>query len=130
MKEKLLRKKGFTLVELIVVIAILAVLTAIAIPAFSGLVKDARQQALETDARSVGKGAQIVVTKAEADGASTVFVSTATFKQDALKAAAIEGTYSDGEITIDVDTSRWKVTRVALSRGGLTGEWITDSSTI
>lgn len=127
--KKSAHKSGFTLVELIVVIAILAVLAAIAIPTFNGIVREARIQALETDARSVGKGAQIIVTRAETEGKTAAFSATASFKQDALKAADIEGYYSDGEITIEVDTSRWKVTKVVLSRGNASGDWITDGST-
>jgi type IV pilus assembly protein PilA len=37
------RKKGFTLIELIVVVAILAILAAVAIPSFLGLQKKAKQ---------------------------------------------------------------------------------------
>lgn len=43
-------KKGFTLVELVVVIAILAILAAIAIPAVIGIVNNASDTALESEA--------------------------------------------------------------------------------
>lgn len=43
--KKLLKKEGFTLVELIVVIAILAILAAVAIPAYSGYISKANEAA-------------------------------------------------------------------------------------
>ena len=46
-------QKGFTLVELIVVIAILAVLGTLLIPRIMGNVKDARNQATITDAQTL-----------------------------------------------------------------------------
>lgn len=46
-------KKGFTLIELIVVIAILAILVAIAIPTFTGITERAEDQVAIANARSM-----------------------------------------------------------------------------
>jgi general secretion pathway protein G len=43
------REQGFTLLELIVVMAIIVVLTAIAVPRFTAMVKNAREAALKQD---------------------------------------------------------------------------------
>ncbi|MEF2614977.1 prepilin-type N-terminal cleavage/methylation domain-containing protein [Faecalibacillus faecis] len=52
LKEKQ-NKKGFTLVEIIVVLVILAILAAIAIPSVLGYVEDARKTQYIAEARSI-----------------------------------------------------------------------------
>ena len=43
-------KKGFTIVELVVVIAVIAILSAVLIPTFSGVIGDAKEKAELMDA--------------------------------------------------------------------------------
>ena len=45
-------KKGFTIVELVVVIAVIAILAAIMIPVFSGVTKDAQAAADQANAKA------------------------------------------------------------------------------
>lgn len=52
-----MRKKGFTLVELVTVIAIIGVLTAILIPSMLGYVNKARKSADKSSASTIGKAA-------------------------------------------------------------------------
>ena len=56
---KRLNKKGFTLAELLIVIAIIAILIAIAIPAFGGQLENARLQTDHANMRSCYAIAQV-----------------------------------------------------------------------
>jgi type IV pilus assembly protein PilA len=52
-KKRRKRQKGFTLIELIVVIAILGILAAIVVPRLAGFSDRAKASACETEARTV-----------------------------------------------------------------------------
>jgi prepilin-type N-terminal cleavage/methylation domain-containing protein len=61
-KKQLKQKKGFTLVEVIVVLVILAILAAIGIPALTGYISDANDRALLSEARTVAMALQTTIT--------------------------------------------------------------------
>ena len=47
------RRRGFTIVELVIVIAVIAVLAAVLIPTFSGIIQKARESAALQETRNV-----------------------------------------------------------------------------
>ena len=52
---KKINKKGFTIVELVIVIAVIAILAAVLIPTFSNVVSDAKDKAALTNAQKAYK---------------------------------------------------------------------------
>lgn len=74
MRKMLNNKKGFTLIELIVVIAILGILAAVLVPRVTGFTESARVSADDANAKMLENVAKII----EADSGTPPTVSTFT----------------------------------------------------
>lgn len=66
--QKLKAKKGFTLVELIVVIAIIGVLAAILVPTMLGYVENSRITSMDQVAKTIKDAAQVAATEMDTQG--------------------------------------------------------------
>ncbi|MGI5891678.1 MAG: prepilin-type N-terminal cleavage/methylation domain-containing protein [Bacillota bacterium] len=70
-------KKGFTLVEIIVVLVIIAVLAAIAIPALTGYIDRSKERAAISEARTVLVAAQTLASDSYAKGGDETAMAAA-----------------------------------------------------
>ena len=100
---KLKNKKGFTLVELLAVIVILAVIALIAVPIVSSMIKDSKRKTFETSANGLVESAKVYYSgrTEEMDFEGKTF----KFGKDIdIKGLNINGKNpTDGEIIVNVD---------------------------
>lgn len=112
-------KKGFTLVELIVVLVILAILAALLIPALTGYIDKAKDKSITAETRQAVMAAQTLVDEKYASDQKTEItvgsVDNSSVKIDDIKKLA----EVNGEIS-NVQVKDGKVTKLVYSNGGKT----------
>lgn len=100
--------KGFTLVELLAVIVILAIILAIAVPGISKILEGSKKSAFEADAKMLITG--IDYNNLEAGmGADGVTAITGGVELTETQITAIGGTFANYEKVVVVETSPTKV---------------------
>ena len=111
---KKMNRKGFTIVELVIVIAVIAILAAVMIPTFSGIVEKAQESAIQQEAAAIWKEIYALdLSDGKIDGNEG---NTAVEKETGVIYTVTEGTnptftfsYSkDGKIA-EFDGSKWTV---------------------
>jgi len=106
MTKLLKSKKGFTLVEVIVVAVIVLILAAVAIPLYQGYVRDARQNTAHGIAATVAKTIGTAVSVGDYANA-TAGCEAVTTAQGAAGAIVI-GVVADNK-GVNWDNTRWNV---------------------
>jgi type IV pilus assembly protein PilA len=94
-------QKGFTLVELLIVMAILAILVAIAVPRFGASLANAKNQANEANIMMIKKAAELAVYNED------VFPDDGDID---IMETLVEKAYIDGELTNPVTGNPYTVT--------------------
>ncbi|KGN02261.1 hypothetical protein Z969_06370 [Clostridium novyi A str. 4570] len=122
MNKKLKKKKGFTLIELIIVIAILGILALIAIPKFGSAQKDAKIKADIATAKTIADTTATLVAKGDIALPTTeqIEIKLDTIKNEMQngdhKPQALEGgsfkvyVDKDGNVTVKVEKDNAKYT--------------------
>ena len=78
-------KKGFTLVELVIVVAVMAVLIAVAIPTVTSITKTAKETVADTNARTIESTLKLAEANKNKDGNTLVVLA-----EDEIEAAITE----------------------------------------
>ena len=120
-------QKGFTLVELIVVLVILAILAALLIPALTGYIDKAKNKSIVAETRQVVMAAQTLVDEAYAkDQNTTVAFETSNSETPTTAGNITTGAIKKlaevkGDITVETDSiSEGKVVKITYTNGGKT----------
>ena len=121
MKEN--KKKGFTLVELIVVLVILAILAALLIPALTGYIDKAKNKSIIAETRQAVMAAQTLADEKYANDRATTITLNMKDIQDLAetKQEPTSVKLDEGKVVELVYTNGGK-TCVYSTKGGVTGK--------
>ena len=122
---KKMNKKGFTIVELVIVIAVIAILAAVMIPTFGGIIKKANQSSVQQTAASLYKqaialdladGVQDGKEKVGATETAITSIDNKTFTYEVENGKLKTFSYTDKNITATTtDGSNWTFSGTGLN---------------
>ena len=118
-------KSGFTLVELIVVIAILGILAGIAVPAYSGYIKKANEAADYTQLDAIKTAAVFAYTDAQVKaGSDDVDVGKIVVTSSSVTVTPVGKTAGD---TVDI-SAYYDMTKFDFKSDNDTAKWTSNSA--
>lgn len=115
------KKKGFTIVELVIVIAVIAILAAVLIPTFTNVVAKAKESVALQEAKNaytaivaddIADGVQDAKINAATAVTLTGYNGTVTYTCENGKCIAFNLAHTNGyTATLNVNTGAWTVTK-------------------
>ena len=119
--KKLMNKKGFTLMEMLIVVAIIVILVAISIPTFSSQLDNAKQATDKANLRAAKGVAQTV----DMTGSWAQFGAADNEEEEVLYYNIEAGKFQESEITTGYGQSSAysdQVITVTVKKGAMEGE--------
>jgi len=117
MFKRLANRSGFTLIELMIVVAILGILAAVAVPVFLKYIHDSKTSEAEENLKSMGDGALVYYQEEHANTTDGLSVTTRVFPSGTACSA---GNVTDGSKvspdSTDWTVSPWKELRFRISK--------------
>jgi len=142
MKKMKNDNKGFTLVELIVVLVILAILAAILVPALLGYIDEAKQKQIVLEGKSVYTAAQAVASEMYAKNDSPENIANYSSRilkmadVDTSKISSISVGFAAAYSSSATTHAMWTVNYIAYEKTGanekiylVDGAWVTENDT-
>lgn len=118
-------KKGFTLVELIVVLVILAILAALLIPALTGYIDKAKEKQIIGETRQAVMAAQTLADEEYAKTGGSISVD-ADFISKVKTLAEVSGTIDTNNVSV---SEKGLITELVYSNNGKTCTYMKASAT-
>ncbi|WP_164959616.1 prepilin-type N-terminal cleavage/methylation domain-containing protein [Clostridium estertheticum] len=131
MKKNVKKKKGFTLIELMIVISIIVVIAAIAVPKYGNIQKDAKIKADIASAKVIADAtvalmAQEKITKtnysAGVEITDTNVAESATVIKDYLQTVPVVKAIKDAKFIVKIDTNENVTVLANTAAIGVSGE--------
>jgi type IV pilus assembly protein PilA len=129
-EEKALKdKRGFTLVELLAVIVILAIILAIAVPSISGIINNSRRGAFESDVKMVITGIEYSMLEAQMGDGTAPEVHSAAVTGDDLSELSTYGANPANYTSFQITSLNPVTIDLTSSANSDFGAWTTTGAT-